>query len=121
MVPGVQFFLPKKETFANGGESRTTLMNLNMDLFYYFAPQEKISAYVVGGVNLGFWHIKDQHETSWFGSVDTNTWQVKPGASAGLGIRFALGYRANLYSQARFVMGSAGQLIWTNGLQFTID
>ncbi|MFO7939555.1 MAG: hypothetical protein R6U66_07390 [Bacteroidales bacterium] len=121
LVPAVQVFLPRKESFANGGESIATLMNLNTDLFYYFAPRKKISAYLIGGVNLGFWHIKDQHETSWSGSVDINTWKVKPGLNTGVGVRFALGYQAYLFSQARFILSSSGQLMWTNGVQFTFN
>lgn len=121
LVPGLELFVPRKESFSMGGESKTTLLNFYADGYYYFTPSSDLSAYLIGGLNVAFWHIQDQHETAYFGDVDVKENKILPALSAGLGFRYEVTYKSWLFTQARIVIGSSNQLVWTNGLQVSLD
>jgi len=121
LVPGLELFLPRKETFSMGGESKTTLLNIYADGYYYFTPSSDLSAYLIGGLNVAFWHLQDQHETAYSGDVDLKENKILPALSTGLGLRYEVTYKAYLFTQARIVIGSSNQLIWTNGIQVLLD
>lgn len=121
VLPGLQFYLPKKESFSMGGEAKTTLINFYADGYYYFAPSNDLSPYILAGFNGAYWRVRDKHETAYFGQVDVDSHKLLPGVSTGIGVRFEITYKAYLFSQARVVLSSSNQLIWTSGLQVSFD
>lgn len=120
IVPGVSYFFPKTESYAMGGEAKTGLFTIDVDAHYYFAPRKKMSAYLLGGMHMDFWALKDDHKTSYSGAVDVDEIKLAPGVNAGGGLRFKLNNQVAFFTEGRLVISGHSQFMWTNGLIFTL-
>ena len=119
-VPDFKFYLPNKEEFTTGGESKTTVFVLNINAHYILNSKTRNSyrLYLLGGAHIGGWNIKDNHTGALV--VDVNTFKVVPGANAGAGMQFPLGSSAIFFAEVKYVIAKTNQLVFTPGIVFVL-
>lgn len=123
-VPDLKFYLPNKEEFASGGESKTTVLVFNLNAHYILNSHSRgnYRLYLLGGAHVGAWHIKDNRFPS-FGSLqqlDVNAFKIVPGANVGAGMQFPIGASAIFFSEVKFVVSKASQMVFTPGILFVL-
>lgn len=120
IVPDLNIFLPNKEEFTLGGESKTTLIALNLNIHYTVNPRSNVKLYVLCGAFLEAWFIKDNHissfETDHF-NVDTQ--KIIPGANIGGGLQFKIGQKIDSFAEVKYTIAKTHQLVFTPGILYT--
>ncbi|MCK5169769.1 MAG: outer membrane beta-barrel protein [Bacteroidales bacterium] len=122
IVPDFKIYLPNKEEFVTGGESKTTVYVFNLNAHYILNPKTRNSyhLYLLAGAHIGAWSIKDNHLPS-VGSpqqLDVNEFKFVPGANAGVGMQFNIGNKTLFFAEVKYVIAKTNQLVFTPGLLY---
>lgn len=120
VVPDFQIFLPNKFEYPNGGESKTTLLALNINANYILNPKKDFNFYLLGGLHLGGWNIKDSHEEAGGEIVDFNEFKFDYGVNAGGGFKFNINYRLIFFAEVKYTIAKTGQMVFSPGLIYDI-
>ena len=122
IVPDFKIYLPNKEEFVTGGESKTTVYVFNLNAHYILNPKTRNSyrLYLLAGAHIGAWSIKDNHLPS-VGSpqqLDVNEFKFVPGANAGAGMQFNIGNKTLFFAEVKYVIAKTNQMVFTPGLLY---
>ncbi|MDA3954549.1 MAG: hypothetical protein PF485_12955 [Bacteroidales bacterium] len=117
IVPDLKFYLPNKEVFLEGGESKVTVFVLNINAHYVLNPKTRntYQTYLLAGVHFGAWKIKNSL-VGVYDTLDINEFKFAPGANVGAGMIFAVGNRTKLFAEVKYLIATANQLAFTPGL-----
>ena len=120
IVPDFKFYLPNKddETFANG-ETKVTAFAFNLNAHYILnsRSRDNYRLYLLGGVHVGMWKIKDDHYSDLYNKYyDVNEFKFFPGANVGAGMQFEFGSNLIFFAEAKYVLAKTNQLVFTPGI-----
>ena len=73
--------------------------------------------YLLGGAHVSAWKLID-NRTAITGTLDVNKYKFVPGANIGAGMQFELNPRTMFFAEVKYVIASAGQLVFTPGLLY---
>lgn len=119
IVPDFKFYMPKKEEFFSGGESKITVFALNVNAHFILnsKKRETYRLYLLAGAHVGGWKIKDSRvgieET-----LDVNEFKIVPGANLGAGMQFEVSNRTKIFAEVKYVIASTNQLVFTPGILY---
>ncbi len=116
IVPDFQLFLPKTKEYILGGESKTTLLALDLNGHFIIASGKKVDFYAIGGFHIGGWNIKDKHTESIEGEVDNSGFLIDVAANLGAGIEIKITRKLGIFADAKYIVSNSNQLVFTPGL-----
>ena len=119
IVPDFKFYLPDKEEFFTGGESKTTVFVLNINAHYILnsKTRETYRLYLLFGAHVGAWNIKD-NRVGIIETLDVNEFKFFPGANVGAGMQFEISNRTRLFAEVKYVIANTNQLVFTPGILY---
>jgi len=122
IVPALNFYIPNKEGFYTGGESKTTVFTFNLNAHYILnsRSRDNYKLYILAGAHVGGWSITDDHAES-FGTeaaLDINEFKIAPGANIGGGMQFHIGNRTMFFAEVKYVIAQTNQLVFNPGLLY---
>lgn len=119
IVPDFKFYLPNKEEFFTGGESKTTVFALNINAHYILnsKTRESYRLYLLFGAHVGAWNIKDSR-VGLTETLDVNEFIFVPGANLGAGMHFAVSNRTKVFAEVKYVIATSNQLVFTPGILY---
>ena len=121
LVPDVQIFLPNKFIYPNGGESQTTLIAFNLNGNYILNPKKDFKFYLLGGIHIGGWSIKDEHTLSLSATdVDFSVFKFDYGVNAGAGLKFKITYRLDFFAEVKYTIAKTNQMVFAPGIIYDI-
>lgn len=123
IVPDFKFYLPNKEPYPSGGESKTTVFVLNINAHYIInsKTRDKYRLYLLGGAHLGGWNINDNHYSSTLNKqYDYTVFRFVPGANVGAGMVFPYDSDIMFFAEVKYVISQSNQLVFTPGLLFVL-
>ena len=121
IVPDFKFYLPIKEEFMTGGESKATVFVLNINAHYILNPKarESYRLYLLAGAHVGGWKIND-NRVALTETLDVNEFKIVPGGNVGAGMQFKLSNRLHFFAEAKFVIAKSYQLVFNPGILYNI-
>lgn len=123
ITPGLNIFLPNKESFADGGESSTTVYALNIDAHLILNPRTRNNFYfyVIGGVHASGWQIKDDHRSILLGRIyKYNKFLLVPGVNLGSGLQFKIGQKIDFFTEVKYTISKTHQLVFNPGILYQL-
>jgi len=117
IVPDFQLFLTNNFEYASGGESNTTLFAFDINGHYILNPKRKFVFYLLGGLHLGGWNIKDYHE-EYPEPVDYNDFVFDYGVNLGGGILFKISRKLEFFAEIKYPVAKTHQTIFTPGIAY---
>ena len=122
IVPDLNIYLPNKESFPNGGESKITVFAFNLNAHYILnsRSRDNYRLYLLVGAHVGGWNIKDNRVTS-FGpntTLDIKEFKIVPGGNAGAGMQFKLANRILFFAEIKYVIANTNQLVFNPGILY---
>ncbi|MFC2103843.1 outer membrane beta-barrel protein [Bacteroidota bacterium] len=122
IVPDFKFYLPNKEKFAAGGESKTTVYVFNLNIHYVLNSRSRNTyrLYLLGGAHVGAWQLTDSRVPSFGSPLDVSAFKFVPGANAGAGMQFQINDQTFFFAEIKYVISKANQMVFTPGLLFSI-
>ena len=116
---GLTYFFPEKETISNSlgddYEFTSNYMTLNVNGLYNYEVNESITAYGLGGLNVGLASVKTDAEGA------ENTSDTHIGVNLGIGGKYALSDALGAFVQTKYVVGGDGsQPVLTFGVLFSL-
>jgi outer membrane immunogenic protein len=106
------YYFPKESV---GGTITWNWFEFNANVHYIFFEDDSMNAYAIGGLNYTSW--KRERELSPTEKLVTSDNEV--GLNLGIGAMIDIGF-ANLYGEAKYVLGNADQLGIAIGLRFAL-
>lgn len=122
LVPDFNFYLPYKKTFADGGESSTTVIAFNLNGHYILNPRTRKSLYfyLLAGLHVGGWNIKDDHRSDLLNiTYNYNELFLVPGANIGSGMQFKIGQKLEFFAEVKYTIAKTHQMVFTPGILYT--
>lgn len=123
IVPDFKFYLPNRESYPSGGESKTTAFVLNINAHYIInsKTRDKYRLYLIAGAHFGGWNIKDNHySTTLNKQYDFTVFKFVPGANVGAGMVFPYDSNIMFFAEVKYVVAQTNQLVFTPGLLFVL-
>lgn len=119
IVPDFKFYLPQKEEFFTGGESKATVFVLNVNAHYILnsKTRESYRLYLLFGAHVGGWKIKDTR-VGISETLDVNEFKIIPGANLGAGMQFEVSTRTKVFAEVKYVIANTNQLVFTPGILY---
>lgn len=119
IVPDFKFYMPHKEEFFSGGESKITVFALNINAHFILnsKKRETYRLYLLVGAHVGGWKIKDTR-VGISETLDVNEFKIVPGVNLGAGMQFELSNRTKIFAEVKYVIASANQLVFTPGILY---
>jgi hypothetical protein len=120
IVPNLNIYLPKTESFANGGSSKTTVIAFNLNGHYIVnhKTRESYRVYLLAGIHVSGWNIKDTRQTSIapVETLDVNEYKIIPGVNLGGGMQLNISNRLKFFAEIKYVISTSKQLAFNPGL-----
>jgi len=116
IVPDFQIFLPNTFEYPAGGESKTTLLALDLNGHFILASSKKVDFYAIGGFHIGGWNIKDKHIEMTEGEVDYSAFKIDVAANIGAGIEIKITRQLGVFADVKYIVSNSNQLVFTPGL-----
>jgi hypothetical protein len=120
-VPDFKIYLPNKETYITGGESKTTVFAFNLNAHYILNSKTRSNyhVYLLFGGHVSGWRITNTLISSvGLPPLDVREFKFVPGGNAGAGMQFHIGSRTLFYAEVKYVISSANQLVFSPGLMY---
>lgn len=122
IIPDFNIYLPNKETFVTGGESKVSVFVLNINAHYIlnYKSRDSYRIYLLAGAHIGGWNIKD-NRTLFVGSnttLDLNEFKIVPGGNVGAGMQLKLADRIQFFAEVKYVIANTNQLVFNPGVLY---
>ncbi|MCG8409861.1 MAG: outer membrane beta-barrel protein [Bacteroidales bacterium] len=122
LLTSFNLFVPNKEEFAIGGNSKTNLMSLNLDGHYILNPKSRKSyrVYALAGIHLSRWNIENTMISTHSAFKDKNVKESRFvfGANLGVGMNVRINNRLLFYAETKYLVSEMGQLMFNPGLMY---
>ena len=122
IVPDLNFYLPNKESFVNGGESKITVFVFNLNTHYILnsRSRDNYRLYLLMGAHVGGWNIKDDRIPSVGSNIplDIKEFKIIPGGNVGGGMQFKLANRILFFAEIKYVIAKTNQLVFNPGILY---
>ena len=118
-VPDFKFYLPNKDVFMTGGESKTTVFAFNLNAHYILNSKTRSNyhVYLLFGGHISGWSITNNLVSSvGLPQLDVKEFKFVPGGNAGAGMQFNIGTRTLFFAEVKYVISKANQLVFSPGL-----
>ncbi|MGE0089744.1 MAG: outer membrane beta-barrel protein [Bacteroidales bacterium] len=116
IVPDFQIFLPTTSEYILGGESKTTLLTLDLNGHFIIASSKKVDFYGIGGLHLGGWNIEDKHTTMIEDEIDNSAFKIDVAANLGAGVEIKITRQLGIFADLKYIVSNSNQLVFTPGL-----
>jgi len=120
IAPDVKIYLPNKESFPNGGSTKTTVFAFNLNGHFILNSRSRNSyrLYLLAGAHISGWNIVDKRGSTTYGNYNSKDFKFVPGGNVGAGMQFKLSNRLLFYAEAKYVISQANQLIFNPGILY---
>jgi len=122
LVPKLAVYLPKTKSLQ-GGESKTMVTDLNVNIYNIHNPRDMIRTYLFGGVNFSGWRVQDDSESP-ERSIDLNKYGLYPGVSGGAGFKFNIQHDMELFIEGKYIKyltAKSSQIMGHIGVNMILD
>ncbi len=117
-VPDFKIYLPNKETYITGGESKTTVFAFNLNAHYILNSKTRSNyhVYLLFGGHVSGWNITNTLVSVVAPQLDVKEFKFVPGGNVGAGMQFHIGTKTLFFAEVKYVISSANQLVFSPGL-----
>lgn len=119
IVPDLNIYLPKSESFIEDRSSKTTVIAFNLNGHYIInhKTRESYRVYLLGGIHVSGWSIEDNRTIVFPTSeLDVKEFKFVAGANIGGGMQLNVSNRLKFFAEVKYVISTSGQLAFNPGL-----
>jgi len=114
IIPELTFQIPKKKTYNDGSQKKTTLLNVDVNVTYTLATEGTLLFYALLGPGLSNIYTKWDTDDPAFESG----MEFVPGLSVGTGIEMIVEKDINAYAQVKYTVSQYQQLVICIGVHY---
>ena len=117
VIPEITFQLPKKKTYTDGSQKKTTMVNVDVNVTYTLATEGTLLFYALLGPSLSNIYTKWDTDLPGF---ETGM-EFVPGLALGTGIEMIVEKDINAYAQVKYIVSSYQQLVISIGVHYYFE